>query len=104
VQLLLKKAPRIEISELEIEEILPHRDRMLLLNRVIITEKEIVGTFNITEEVCEGHAFKGNKVFKGSDLLDMAAQLLGVWSAQYEDIFICSTIVLLCIVAIVVLV
>jgi len=78
----LKKEKRI-INKEQIESILPHRGRMLLLDRVIITAKKITGEFTVTKEVCEGHAvLDGEVLLKGSDFLDMAAQLLGVWTAQ----------------------
>ncbi len=64
--------------------ILPHRGDKLLLDKVTITTKKIIGEFKVTNEVCEGHAvLDGKLVMKGSDVLDMAAQLLGVWLAQH---------------------
>lgn len=69
-----------------IKSILPHRGTKLLLDQVLITAEEIIGKFRVTKEVCEGHAvFNGELVLRGSDLLDMAAQLLGVWLAQSPD-------------------
>ena len=67
----------------EIEAILPHRGRMLLLDRVVIGTERIIGEFTVTREVCEGHAvWDGELVLKGSDLLDMSAQLLAVFLAS----------------------
>ncbi len=81
----LKKEKRI-IERGQIESILFHRGRMLLLDLVIITAKKITGEFQVTEEVCEGHAvWDGELLMKGSDFLDMAAQLLGIWAAQHPD-------------------
>jgi len=78
----LKKEKRT-IEKEDIKRILPHRGRMLLLDRVVITVKKIIGQFEVTQEVCEGHAvFNGELLMKGSDFLDMAAQLLGIWAAQ----------------------
>lgn len=84
---ILKKKEKLIIEKEEIKKILPHRDRMLLLDKVIITEKKLSGIFNVTEEVCKGHsAWDGKDVLKGSDLFDMAAQLIGVWAYQNPDL------------------
>jgi len=80
----LKKTEERIVDKKQIEQILPHKGRMLLLDRVIITEEKIIGEFKVTEEVCEGHPVleEGKTALKGSDLLDMSAQLLGIWVAQ----------------------
>lgn len=81
----LQKEKRI-IDKNTIKSILPHRGTMLLLDKVVITAKKIIGEFQVTEEVCEGHAvWNGELLMKGSDFLDMAAQLLGIWAAQLPD-------------------
>jgi len=81
------KGKKIIIEKNNIENILPHRGRMLLLDKVIITRKKIIGEFLVTDQVCEGHnVFNGKPIFKGSDLLDMAAQTLGVWIAQNSEL------------------
>jgi len=74
----------IVIEKDEIELTLPHRDTMLLLDRVTIDKETVAGEFDVTEAVCKGHAVAagGKIVMRGSDLFDMAAQLLGVWAAQ----------------------
>lgn len=75
------------IEKQEIEEILFHRGRMLLLDRVVVADGKAVGEFNVTNEVCEGHVpVVGQPVMKGSDLFDMAAQLLGVWASQFPEL------------------
>jgi len=76
------KKDKIVLEKKEIEKILPHRGKMLLLDKVEITKKEITGEFLITIEVCEGHAINGKEVFRGVDYLEMAAQLLGIWLSQ----------------------
>jgi len=82
----LKREEKIIIDKEQIELILPHRGRMLLLDRVVITTQKIMGEFTVTHEVCDGHAVLEEKlVLKGSDLFDIAAQLLGVWAAQHSD-------------------
>jgi len=82
----LKREEKIIINKEQIGLILPHRGRMLLLDRVVITAQKIMGEFIVTNEVCDGHAvLEGKLVLKGSDLFDMAAQLLGVWAAQHSD-------------------
>ena len=82
---LLKGREKVIVGKEEIMSILPHRGRMLLLDRVIITNETVTGEFLVTEDVCEGHQFNGHPVFRGIDTLDMAAQLLGVWAAQHFD-------------------
>jgi|GEM_PF-3230418 len=74
----------IVIIKDEIEFILPHRDTMLLLDRVTIDKETVAGEFEVTDAVCKGHAVAagGKIVMRGSDLFDMAAQLLGVWASQ----------------------
>lgn len=74
-----------EIETEEISDTLPHRGRMRLLDRVIITTAKITGEFEVTEEVCEGHEIEeGKPVLKGSDLYDMAAQLVGIWASRHS--------------------
>jgi 3-hydroxymyristoyl/3-hydroxydecanoyl-(acyl carrier protein) dehydratase len=73
---------KIVLGKEEIELILPHRGRMLLLDKVEITKKEIIGEFLITNEVCEGHAINNKEIFRGVDYLEMTAQLLGIWLSQ----------------------
>ena len=76
----------VEIGREVIQEILPHKGKMLLLDRVVITPLEVMGEFTVTEEVCEGHAMAdGQPVFKGSDIFDMAAQLTGMWASQHPE-------------------
>lgn len=80
----LKKDQRV-IEKTQITEILPHRGTKLLLDEVVITRKSIVGKFTITEEVCHGHEFNGQLVFRGVDIIEMVAQTLGVWLAQHPE-------------------
>lgn len=80
----LKKEERV-IDKNKILKILPHRGRMLLLDEVVITKKSIVGKFTITGDVCRGHEFNGQLVFRGVDIIEMAAQTLGVWLAQHPE-------------------
>lgn len=83
---ILKGRPEIKVGKDGIICILPHRGRMLLLDEVLITPEIVRGAFCITPEVCDGHAFKGKAVLRGADILDMAAQTLGVWAGQYPDL------------------
>ncbi len=80
----LQKEKRI-LDKDAIKLILPHREDKLLLDRVIITAKKIIGEFTVTEKVCKGHKFNGQLIFRGVDIVEMAAQLLGVWAAQYSE-------------------
>jgi 3-hydroxymyristoyl/3-hydroxydecanoyl-(acyl carrier protein) dehydratase len=76
---------RLVIDKEKIISILPHRGRMLLLDEVMITGKKVVGKFTVTEEVCQGHEFNNQLVFRGVDIIEMAAQLLGIWLAQHPE-------------------
>lgn len=77
----------VEIPKEKIEEILPHQGRMLLLDRVMIDGDKITGKLLVREEICEGHpVFDGKLALRGSDLFDMAAQLLGVWIASSPNL------------------
>lgn len=70
--------------------ILPHRGRMLLLDRVVVTTQKVMGFFQVTQDVCEGHAIGGQAVFRGVEFAEMANQLLGVWFASQNPEFIGS--------------
>ncbi|PJE69423.1 MAG: hypothetical protein COU98_02180 [Candidatus Staskawiczbacteria bacterium CG10_big_fil_rev_8_21_14_0_10_38_10] len=83
---ILKGRLEIKVEKEEIMRILPHRGRMLLLDGVLITPEIVRGAFRVTPEVCDGHAFKGKMILRGADILDMAAQTLGVWAGQYPDL------------------
>ncbi len=76
---------KIVINKGKILEILPHRGRMLLLDQVTITDKFVIGEFKVTETVCEGHEFNGQLIFRGVDIVEMAAQTLGIWLAQHPE-------------------
>jgi len=85
---LFGKRKRVVLRKSRIKLILPHRGRMLLLDKVTIFPEKIIGEFLVTKKTCKGHAVLGDKlVLRGSDLLDMAAQLLGVWVGQNSDFF-----------------
>lgn len=75
------------VGKEQIEGMLPHRGKMLLLSEVAITSEEVKGKFAVTQEVCEGHAVLGDRlVFRGVDVIEMAAQTVGVsWGIQHPD-------------------
>lgn len=76
----LRGKKREIVEKKEIMGILPHRGRMLLLDQVEISNKSVIGRLMITAEHCLGHAVAGEKeIFRGVDVLEMAAQLLGVF-------------------------
>jgi len=77
-QLQLKILETAKINKDQIKEILFHTGIWLLLNSVQITPTKIIGTLTVREDMCAGHIIEGIPVFRGSDYLDMAAQLLGV--------------------------
>jgi len=84
----LKGKEKVVIPKDRIMEILPHRGRMLLLDEVVFTgQEEIRGKFTVTHEVCDGHPVLGDKlVFRGVDIIEMAAQTVGVsWGVQHPD-------------------
>ncbi len=74
----------IIIDRAEIEATLPLSEGKLLLDRVTIDSETVAGEFTVTELVCKGHAVAagGKLVMRGSDLLDMTAQIAGVWARQ----------------------
>lgn len=83
----LKPEQEQTISSEQIRSILPHRGHFLLLDGVLITSQKMVGKVRITEDMCLGHAvFNGEMIFKGSDFIDMAAQLLAIWAAQWPQL------------------
>lgn len=83
---LFSEKKEVVIGKDEIMKILPHRGRMLLLDRVRFLDGKAIGEFLVTEEVCEGHIIAGMSVMKGSDFCDMAAQLLGVMIHKEEEV------------------
>lgn len=75
------------IEKDEIEKRIFHRGRALFLDRVVFLDGKVIGEFLVTEAACEGHSpMPGKLVMKGPDLADMAAQLLGVWAYQVEEL------------------
>lgn len=76
------KGDKIVIDNKEICAILPHRGRMLLLDKVTITKKKITGELFMREEICEGHKIGKTLVCRGVEFADMMAQLLGVWLSR----------------------
>jgi len=83
----VQRGKKVSVGKEEIMSILPHRGRMLLLDRVVITSQTAIGEFLVTEEVCKGHAVTGGElIFRGVDIEEMSAQLLGVlWGVQHPD-------------------
>ena len=74
----------------QIEEMLPYPPDIIFLDKVFKTSHdEYIGEFLVTEQVCGGgmHMIGGKHlVFRGVDLPEMAAQLLGViWGVQHLD-------------------
>ena len=74
----------------KIEEMIPYPPNIIFLDNVFKTSRdEYIGEFLVTEQACGGGAHKiGGKylVFRGVDLPEMAAQLLGViWGVKHPD-------------------
>lgn len=67
------------INKGELKKIIFHRGRMLLLDEVIIGPERIIGKLFVRKKFCKGHCIPGQGlVMKGSDLLDMAAQIVAI--------------------------
>jgi len=75
----------------EIQFVLPtHQGMLLLLEKVTIYPNSvIIGELPITQERCFAFWLKkrDEMIFRGIDLIEMAAQLLGVWGFQFREIF-----------------
>ena len=89
---LFEKRKKIEIEKHLIMAILPHRGDKLLLDKVEVnfpSKKSLpraVGIYEITESVCKGHEWNGQKIFRGVDLIEICAQLTGVaFALKYPD-------------------
>ncbi len=78
---------KVTVNKDGIMRILPHRGTVLLLDEVVISREAIRGQLLIRDEFCIGHAvFDGSLVFRGVDIPEMAAQLLGVsWAHQHPE-------------------
>ncbi len=77
----------ITVNREEIKEILPHRGNKFLLDRAVISPKVFRGELLIRDELCVGHEIaSGRPVFRGVDIPEMAAQLVGfVWGHQHPS-------------------
>ena len=62
---------------MDLEAILPHRERALMIDRVETENGKPVGYFTVTAEVCEGH-FPGQPVMRGVDRIEMIGLMLGI--------------------------
>ena len=73
----------VVVEQDEIARILFHKGRMRMLDQVIIDDGIAVGEFVVPDTHCEGHEpMPGMPVLRGSDIADMAYQLLGVIVAK----------------------
>ena len=77
------------VNREQIEKIISYPPDIIFLDKVLKTSNdEYVGEFLVTEQACGGgmHKIGGKLVFRGADLPEMAAQLLGIiWGAQHLD-------------------
>ena len=65
------------LNRTDIEAILPHRGRALLLDSATVTDDGAVGFLTIREDIVEGH-FPGYPVMRGFDRAEMIIQTLGI--------------------------
>ncbi len=81
-----EEVKEIIVDKQKIQEILFHEGDKLLLDEVRITKTAVVGSFKVTDKLCEGHEpVKGMRVHRGVDIIEMAFQLLGVFLFHYRD-------------------
>ena len=71
------------LDKQNIEGLLPHRDRALLVERVEIEDGKPIGYYTVTEDICEGH-FPGLPVMRNGDRDDMIEQMLGLAASISE--------------------
>jgi len=73
----------------DIRTVLIHKGLMVMLDRAITTPDRIIGTLQIAPERCIGYGFvkQEDLMLRGVDLIEMAAQLLGMWGARFDELF-----------------
>ena len=77
----------IVVPKTEIMEILFHRGRMLLLDRVELVGNKVVGEFMVPAEICEGHEpMPGMPVMRGVEIAEMAFQLFAVFASKNPEL------------------
>jgi len=81
----------INLDTMEIKQILPHREQNLLLDSAVIYPDRIVGRLEVGLGRCVKFHFKKGLdieelVIRGTELIDMAAQLLGVRGSRFQEL------------------
>ncbi len=82
------KKKRVASRE-EIKKIIPYSSDIIFLDNVFKSGSDYIGDFLVTEQSCGqgSHKIGGEHlVFRGADIPEMAAQLLGVvWAIEHSD-------------------
>lgn len=83
----------VAFDTMAIKQMLPHRDYNLLLDQATVFSDRIVGRLEVGRGRCVGFRFKGGSaeeelVIRGTELIDMAAQLLGVRGSRFRELML----------------
>ena len=87
VAAVLRGRNEVIISSDEVRAILPHKGDKVFVDSLVINAQTVTGQFLMTHAACAGHeVLEGKTIFRGSDYLDMAAQVLGIFARQVGNL------------------